>query len=1193
MRRFQLWILVGVALVVLVGAVLLALPPIVRRVAVNQLRASTGREVTIDRVRLNLFTRRITIDGLRIPDPGAPPLLEFARLEAHFRFWPLLRGRVHIDSAELTDPMLRIVRVAPDRLNASDVVARMTSGGKRPLNVTLDRFALANGSIAIEDRTTSPPGRWEAAGLTVDLRDIRTVADADQGRATMRFTLAGAPVTFDAEGIGLHPLQGKAQLTVGGADLAQLWAYVPSRTTVRPAGGRLAAQLAFALSPEVGVRTSGDATITDLAVLRSGQREPIVTTPAIRVTARDVDLKNGEVDAARVEIAGEPTIVDATTSPPQRFELKGLHLTVTRARYPSTTPAAVMLRSDLPAGGRLDAHGSARLDTLATHLDVALGGLDLALVRPYLSPASRITVDRGTADATIAVDSRDGRTFRLTGDFAVKQLVLLRAGQSEPFVTHPVLTGHVTNLFVTPGALSLERLVMSGPPTIIDATASPPARYDFRQLSLVARDVRWPGPHPAHVDVKAAVDGSGSMAITGTIDPATLTTDASATISGLDLQRLAPYLPPAAAVKIAGGRLDGRIRLRHDRSAGARIGGELSASDLALARPGEAAPFMTDHRLRVSVPLVVVKDGRIQPATVRIDGAPTLIDTSVAPPRRLALRGLRLSAGGVSWPLGDTASIDADAELPEAGTLQARGTIGLAKRTAALIVNLRNAALGPLRRFLPINAPLAGSANASLDLTLGFAPSLTATARGAAEVAKLAVGGPDDPPVVIQRVQAEGIDVEWPSRVHVDRLAIRRPVLVIARDKDGRFPLRTMLLPPPAPTSPGNDSSGAEPPAPRPPLTIAIGTVEIERGDARFVDHTTSPFYSEELGHLAIRATNVSNAPDSRAELHVQGVVGGRAALELTGWVSPFGSLELDVSGKLRDFAVPRTNPYAMRFLDWIARSGALTTRVHYRVSGGELQATNQILVQQLSVERARDGDRVQSAIGLPLGLVVALLKDAHGAINLSVPVTGRIDSPQFSFGDAILDALRNIIVRVATAPFRLIGRVFQRDGAVEGVEIHPVDFEPGGASLTPATQRQLQRVADFMRASPYVKLVLRPVVSGPDLVALKTAAVVAAIQRVSRERMVDYVSAAKQLFQDRMPDRPVPDSTDEIVKILREREPTPEAAAHALESRRVEVMRQALVESAGIQRTRLEPGSPADKLGAEGQGRIEFEVAS
>lgn len=798
MRRLRLWIIVCVALVVLVGAFLLVLPPIVRRVVLNDLRASTGREVTLERLGLNLFTRRVTIDGLRVLDPSGPPALEFARLEARFRLWPMLRGRFHIDTAELTHPILRIVRVAPDRLNVSDIVTRMTSGGRRRLYVTLDRFALADGTMLIEDRTTTPAGRWEASGLTADLYDIQTSAETDRGRASVRFMVAGAPVSFDAEGIGLNPLQGTAHLTVGGADLAQLWAYVPARTTLQPAGGHLTATLSFALSPQLGLRTSGDATVTDLVLLRSGQREPFVTTRAVRMKARDVDLKNGVLNAANLELAGEPTIVDGTASPPQRFDLKGFQLTVTGARYPSTIPAAVVLRTGLRGGGTVDAHGTTRVDTLATHLDVALGGVDLALV----PPASPITIDRGRMDATLVVDSGGGSTLRATGDFDAKELVLLRAGQSEPFVTHPLLKGHVTNLALVSGGVSVERLALSGAPTIIDSAASPPARYDFKHLSMVAEDVRWPHSHTARVDIQANVAGSGTATIQGTIDPATLTADVRVNLAGVDLKRVAAYLPASTPVKIAGGRVDGRVDLRHDRPGGARVRADLSASDLALARPEESTAFMTAPRLRLVLPRALVKGGKLQPATVRIDGAPTFVDTSVTPPRRLSLRAFHLTLSDVAWPLPGAVPIQADSDLPEAGTLEARGTIAPDTRTAALTVNVKDAALGPLRSFLPINAAVAGRAGASLDLTLAFGSTFTATARGTAEVAKLVLGDPDDPPATVDRIQAEGIDADWPSRVRLERLAVTRPVLLIAREKDGSFPLRAMLALPAAARQP-------------------------------------------------------------------------------------------------------------------------------------------------------------------------------------------------------------------------------------------------------------------------------------------------------------------------------------------------------------------------------------------------------
>ncbi len=65
MRRSRLWIALAAALVVVIGAFLLALPAIVRHVALAQLRAATGREVTVARARLNPFTRTLRLEDVR------------------------------------------------------------------------------------------------------------------------------------------------------------------------------------------------------------------------------------------------------------------------------------------------------------------------------------------------------------------------------------------------------------------------------------------------------------------------------------------------------------------------------------------------------------------------------------------------------------------------------------------------------------------------------------------------------------------------------------------------------------------------------------------------------------------------------------------------------------------------------------------------------------------------------------------------------------------------------------------------------------------------------------------------------------------------------------------------------------------------------------------------------------------------
>jgi hypothetical protein len=338
------------------------------------------------------------------------------------------------------------------------------------------------------------------------------------------------------------------------------------------------------------------------------------------------------------------------------------------------------------------------------------------------------------------------------------------------------------------------------------------------------------------------------------------------------------------------------------------------------------------------------------------------------------------------------------------------------------------------------------------------------------------------------------------------------------------------------------------------------------------------------------------NAPDARADLTVQAVVGPGGALELAGQISPLGKpFYLDVAGELRDLAMAQANPYMRSYSGWIARTGSVSTKLHYRVVGDALEASNDVRVQRIKVERApEDPASANKRVGLPLGLIVAMITDSRGDIAFQVPVTGQLGAPGFSFGDAIWSAVRNVLVNVAAAPFRAIGKLFGGGGKAEPEEfkVDPVPFAAGSADVTADAQQQLQRVADFMRASPYVKLAIGPVVSAQDVVSLKGQEIVARIQRVQRERqLADFSAAALAVYAQSQPGVPAPKTPEDVVAALREREPAPEEALRRLGARRAELAKLTLVQSAGIEAGRLEERPPDVRAADTASGRVEFEL--
>lgn len=1357
-RRVRTAVALGAAAAVALTAAILAMPEVLRRIAVTRLGAATGRPVTIENVDFNLFTRRLVVESLAIGEPGgAPPLARFRRLDVRSRLLPLLAGRLEVASIVLERPVLHIVRSGPSEVNFADVMGRLLAGESKPVRIVLDRLVVAEGSVVFEDRAVEPPQRWEARTLRVELRDVTTIADAASGTAAVAFVLAGAPVSVAADQIRLRPLHARATVSLERLDLAPAALYIPSQAALRFHRGHLTTRFTLVYDARTGLRADGEAAIAHLGLLRRGQDEPFVVAPALRLTFRDMVYRDGMARAGRFELTGDPSVLDASLSPRQEIAVRPLHVVAEDLSYPVQRPGRLTVTANLLGGARLAAEGAVEVFPVAADLAGSLTGVDLALLRPYLPHGAPVTLEGGRLGARLALRVTASGP-EVGGDFEVTDLALQRPGQAEAFVTEPRLAGKVEALTVRDGALAIRRLVLSGAPTILDASVMPPQRYDLAALSLTIEDAVWPRGGPARVRASAALADGSAATLDGTVDPATLSAEVRGTLHDLDLARLVPYVPAGVPVQVTKGRLRATLALRHDRAAGVRAEGEGAVESLEVLRRGDPRPFVSVPRLSVAVSGFGFKDGAVGAERVAVSGGLTIVDGGVAPPQRyevkamevglrdaawprggparvdlaaeltdggrltargsvglapltLALRvglqqvdltrirpylpaalpvrvergrlqgtlavrygpgagayaagdlaveglallragqaepflaaprvtlalhdlrlrdgvlraekvaaageptlrlegtsgpappldlgALRLAAEGIVWPGTTPAHVTLALDLPRGGSLSADGTVGLAARAAELTVAASQVPLEPYRPYLPVDARVDGALDAAVTLAGTFQGEPRISVRGTAGLTGFELGPPERPLVAVEGAAATGLRVEWPGRLAAQHLHLRHPRILIERDAQG-FPLRRILArrPGPAPgggSGPVGPHAGGAPPTPggRPGTIVEIGRLTVQDGEARFIDRTTSPFYSEEVTQLALTVEGLSNASRERARVSAQGIVGASAAVDLRGEVDAFGpNLFLEVSGEMHDFDVPRVNPYARRLLDWIAESGRLTTRVHYRITGDRLEATNDFVVERLDVARVGSGGTVEKRIGLPLGLVVALLKGARGEIHLSVPVSGKIDSPEFSLGEAVLTAVRNVIVKLITAPFRLIGRVFTQDDKIEELKIDPLRFDPGSSVVSPALERQLQRVADFLRASPFIWLSLKSLVSSSDLVSLRTHAVTARIEEVQRaQRLPDFPSAAVRAFQDRYPDRPVPKTVDGILADLREDEQTPEEAARRLAARRVAAARSALITAAGIEPARLLEDRIPPALGAEGDGRIEFGI--
>ena len=266
----------------------------------------------------------------------------------------------------------------------------------------------------------------------------------------------------------------------------------------------------------------------------------------------------------------------------------------------------------------------------------------------------------------------------------------------------------------------------------------------------------------------------------------------------------------------------------------------------------------------------------------------------------------------------------------------------------------------------------------------------------------------------------------------------------------------------------------AAPAAPLTPFPVSIGAVRMVKGSADYTDLWIKPSFALGMQSLNGAVTGLSSDPNSRARVQLDGKLASYAPLHIAGEVNLLSAaLYTDVTLSFKDLDLTIVNPYSGYFVGYKIDKGKLSVDVSYKIDHRQLNASQHFVVDQLEL-----GDRVESpeAVHLPLKIAVALLKDRNGVIDLPLPMSGSLDDPSFRIGPIIWKMFVNLIVKVATAPFALLGHLF---GGGEHMNI--VEFAAGSAELTPPMKDQLASLGKAMKERPQLKLDV-PIVASTGL---------------------------------------------------------------------------------------------------------------
>jgi len=248
-------------------------------------------------------------------------------------------------------------------------------------------------------------------------------------------------------------------------------------------------------------------------------------------------------------------------------------------------------------------------------------------------------------------------------------------------------------------------------------------------------------------------------------------------------------------------------------------------------------------------------------------------------------------------------------------------------------------------------------------------------------------------------------------------------------------------------------------------------------GDNRFTfnDQTVKPNFRQSLTLTEGEILHVDiSQPEQATTVRLKGRDDHYTTFSVEGEGKPFASsLAVKLKGRIENFDMPPTSPYLAKLLGYRITTGQLDSDVSMQIENNELQGELDLHMNQLQL-KPEDPARIeefQSKTVMPLNTALSLLRDKNDNINLKLPISGKLDDPQFAFNDVLNTALGKALkagsisyLKHLLQPYGALITVVQLAGEVAGqINLDPVLFAAGSSELRPEAGEYLGKIGQLV----------------------------------------------------------------------------------------------------------------------------------
>ncbi|MCP8688972.1 DUF748 domain-containing protein [Marinobacterium sedimentorum] len=257
------------------------------------------------------------------------------------------------------------------------------------------------------------------------------------------------------------------------------------------------------------------------------------------------------------------------------------------------------------------------------------------------------------------------------------------------------------------------------------------------------------------------------------------------------------------------------------------------------------------------------------------------------------------------------------------------------------------------------------------------------------------------------------------------------------------------------------------------------------RNHLLFEDASSDPAFMADVDIKRFQVRELGSLNKAPSPFELKATINQFAQLDANGAINLIGGVsDGQWQATLSDVELPALSPYSIRYTGYYLNSGQLHLNTEGTLTDRKIDGTNNVRLNRVAVDRV-DADQsaeLSQQLAMPLETALALLQDDNQNIELEVPISGSLDSPDFGYQSVINiiaeKGLKSAAMGFLTSALQPYGALITLAGMAadasksgSAIELAPVEFAPGITELDPGNHDYLNKITDMLNAREGLRL--------------------------------------------------------------------------------------------------------------------------